>query len=406
MNGPDLAAPAADDEQTPAGRALPDIASAKHINHTPFPSQYYQTVDQHGEAFHVVATRITYDMRRLWGDDYLSYAENQSALASSDVWDGIVNESSPLWESDYAPYKPKCDVLVAHAVSRPDKSLWNHISGAPAGSARRWPCSIALRWQDEAGQTRTWHKQLVATGPRTHGMLGAVSQPEPAQQTAIHWQNAFGGQIPQKRANKHPQIDERNPVGCGLDKSRGSAAPRLEVAGGKPYNGQSDYPPVSLTALGKAWLPRRLLAGTYDQRWLDEQWPLPPLDFDYAYWNCAPGDQQIDYPTPGAQLDLLGLYPADLQQPWAEHFSARLPPHQLFVHAYLQPHVGAGPDILADLDTLVIDMRAQQVYATYRVVLPAQARPPYEPALVLETRMAPKSKMTESVPANELGPLG
>ena len=271
MNGPDLAAPAADDEQTPAGRALPDIASAKHINHTPFPSQYYQTVDQHGEAFHVVATRITYDMQRLWGNGYLSYAEHQSSLASSDVWDGIVNESSPLWESDFAPYKPKCDVLVAHAVSRPDKSLWNHISGAPAGSARRWPCSIALRWQDEAGQTRTWHKQLVATGPRTHGMLGAVSQPEPAQQTAIHWQNAYGGPLPQKDASKPPRIHERNPVGCGLDKSRGRAAPRLEVAGAELYNGQSDYPPVSLTALGKAWLPRRLLAGTYDQRWLDEQ---------------------------------------------------------------------------------------------------------------------------------------
>ena len=62
---------------------------------------------------------------------------------------------------------------------------------------------------------------------------------------------------------------------------------------------------------------------------------------------------------------------------------------------------------MADLDALVARVkRAQQVYATYRVVLPAQARPPYEPALVLETRMAPQSKMTESVPANELGPLG
>ena len=102
-------------------------------------------------------------------------------------------------------------------------------------------------------------------------MLGAVSQPEPAQQTAIHWQNAYGGPLPQKDASKPPRIHERNPVGCGLDKSRGRAAPRLEVAGAELYNGQSDYPPVSLTALGKAWLPRRLLAGTYDQRWLDEQ---------------------------------------------------------------------------------------------------------------------------------------
>ena len=413
-------APQADDEQSPAGRPLPDIASARHINHTPFPSQYYQTVDQHGEAFHVVATRITYDMRQLWGDGYLGYAEHQTELATSDVWDGAVNESSPLWESDYAPYKPRCDVLVAHAVSRPDKSLWEHISGASAGSARRWPCSIALRWQDEEGHRRTWHKQLIATGPRTHGLLGAVSQPEPAQQTTIHWQNAFGGQLKepatdqfdrrgqltQAAGSKRWQTDERNPVGCGLDKSRGKPAPRLEVAGGAPYSGQSDYPPISLTAVGKAWLPRRLRAGTHDQRWRDEQWPLPPLDFDYAYWNCAPPDQQIDYPTPGAQLDLLGLYPPHASQGWPEHFSAKLPPHQLFVHAYVPSTRGVGPDLLAKLDTLVIDMQALQVYAIHRVVLNAVDLPLESAPLVLETRLAPSARMNESVSANELGPLG
>lgn len=376
------------------GRSIPDVAPIKHINHTPFPSQYFQTVDQYGRAFHVIATRITYDMQQLWGDGYLSYAAEQTPLAMSDIWEGEANVGSPLWESDFAPYKPQCDVLVVNAVSRP-----------PNGKlGSRWRCGIAIDWRDENGQDQHWHKELIATGPRSHNMLGIPGEPQPTAQTPIHWQNAYGGQ--KKRSNGAGYIvDERNPIGHGFNRERGTRAPQLEPTS-QPYRGQRNYPPTSLTAVGRAWLPRRTLAGTYDTAWREKQWPLPPMDFDYSYWNCAPADQQIDYPLPGAKLSLIGLYPPSLSHSWPERFTARLPLHELFVFARLSPALGWPGDILVDLDTLVVDLATLQLYATYRLVVPVPKHLPQNTTLVLETRMAPVGHMDDSVPSEELGPLG
>jgi hypothetical protein len=40
------------------GRAVRDVPLAQHVNHTPFWSQYYQSVDCEGEVFHTVVTRL------------------------------------------------------------------------------------------------------------------------------------------------------------------------------------------------------------------------------------------------------------------------------------------------------------------------------------------------------------
>ena len=36
------------------------------------------------------------------------------------------------------------------------------------------------------------------------------------------------------------------------------------------------------------------VAGTYDQKWLDEKFPFLPEDFDKRYFQSAPEDQQTD----------------------------------------------------------------------------------------------------------------
>jgi len=83
-----------------AGRAIPDVPLAKHVNLTPFPSQYFQSVDQDANVFHTVVLRVTYDMHKTLPDGSLAYAAKQTPLATKDEWSGTVNESSPLWESD------------------------------------------------------------------------------------------------------------------------------------------------------------------------------------------------------------------------------------------------------------------------------------------------------------------
>jgi hypothetical protein len=148
--------------------------------------------------------------------------------------------------------------------------------------------------------------------------------------------------------------------------------------------------------VGKAWLPRRSKAGTYDNAWLKDQWPLPPMDFDYGYWNCAPEDQQIDYPTPGAEISLVNLWPplAEGQKPPAGHakteiWRGRLPMHQLFLLWRLH----SGPMLTKDamLDTLVVDLQAQRIDAVYRSVMSAKAD-----VRAVETRLETDPQMAQA----------
>lgn len=425
-------------EQAP-GRAIAQVALPDVVNHTPFPSQYFQSVDQHGTVFHVVALRVTYDMRTTASGGTLAYACEQTELTTQDQWSGAVNESSPLWESDFAPYKPKCDVLVVNAVSR-----------APTQQtpAKRWSCGLALQWSEDAAngsgaddqgnpaqaKTRSWTKQLSVTGARHFGLLG-LSEPQPSAEVAISWQHAFGGQDKRPATDEHKadgslkkaagaelwKTDERNPVGVGLNQSSGESGPQIEVFG-QAYSagiGQGNYPSVGLSATGKTWLPRRSLAGTYDNAWLKNQWPLPPMDFDYAYWNCAPQDQQVDYLPPGTKMLLLNLYggtdsggasemskASDTRSPEAEPWSAQLPMHQVFMAAaVMREGKVVWNEVAMNLDTLVIDLAAQQVYATHRFVL-AENDLQGQRLLSLETHLAPPGQPNARIAPEEFGPLG
>lgn len=150
---------------------------------------------------------------------------------------------------------------------------------------------------------------------------------------------------------------------------------------GKAYRGgilQGSYPPVGLGPVGKAWLPRRTKAGTYDDAWLKNQWPLPPQDFDYGYWNCAPEDQQVAYLPPGVEISLVNLWPpledgenAPTGNAKTEIWRGKLPEHQLFVLWRL--HSGAMVNKDALLDTLIVDLENQCIDAVYRCVMSAKA---------------------------------
>lgn len=281
------------------GKTIEDLPLAKHHNATPYPTQYFQSINSSGAINHVIALRITYDMNTII-NGVVQPAAFQTDLQTEDLWRGEVNESAPILESDIVPYKPFCDVLVINAIS---KAL---DQGGQSSKQRRWRCGISLYWKDAQGRNQQWKKVLGVTGPRIFTRFG-LQDPEPCDGVAIEWTNAYGGQHKTpatEQRNKHGEIiqaagakrwvtDERNPVGKGLDSSTGAAAPQLELEG-QPYtaNGnQRNYPPMGLSAVGKAWLPRRQFAGTYDSHWLENQWPLPPQDFNERYWNCAPQDQ-------------------------------------------------------------------------------------------------------------------
>jgi hypothetical protein len=105
------------------------------VNHTPFPALAFEGIDQHDQAFHVVALRQTLS----FASGKLEYADAQEPLCEQDAYFGAMNESSLRQESDLCQYKPKCDVIV------------NATAYAPQGKAsKRWQVRLQVKRPDTA----------------------------------------------------------------------------------------------------------------------------------------------------------------------------------------------------------------------------------------------------------------
>lgn len=133
------------------------------------------------------------------------------------------------------------------------------------------------------------------------------SRPRTFTRMPIAWDRSFGGIDPANPAS----AELRNPVGVGLgttaDAMVGMRLPNFEDPRDLVSSRKSRPAPVGFGAVAPHWLPRSRLAGTYDQRWNDSRRPLLPEDFDPAFHNVAPADQQLDGFIPGEEVRLVNL---------------------------------------------------------------------------------------------------
>lgn len=196
-------------------------------------------------------------------DARLEVAPAQLPVHLADVPAGDPAFSSTLHEADVVVHKPVSEVLVLGEAF------------APEGAAS---VEVGL----EAGDVS---KRLVVSGDRLR-VAGGWSPAQPFERMPITWERAYGGTIEDGRCER------RNPVGIGYLGAR-SADPSVlsEAPNIAPAHGATDVP-VGFGPVGRGWLPRLPLAGTYDDAWLTRQWPLPPHDFDPSYNLCAPEDQR------------------------------------------------------------------------------------------------------------------
>jgi len=396
--------------------ALPPLP--KVINHTPWPAQNFLHVDPQGDVFHVLVCRTTYSLRGMQHDGgslaqpVLLPPELQPGLVTEDEYAGALNASSTVQESDFAPYKPLCDVLVVKATAY-----------APGGQrVPRW--NVGLRLGDAL------HKVLTVTGPRAMRptFLGSgwqVDAAEPTTEVCLSYELAYGGpnvvqahmSAPQAGA---PQVEPGvesgvdplpgfyapNPIGTGRVGGRDTRqwikqqceqvsrslrdgqgdplppelralanvtaqghyrAPQIEQLD-RPFDGaQRDYPALGFGPIARWWGTRQALAGTHDEAWKAAQWPKSPLDHDYRYWNCAPEDQQIPYPQGGEEIALANLTPPLASRPGPVRFA--LPQQDMSLLARLR----AGPLLLLPMaiDTVVIDLQAATLAVVRRVLVPS-----------------------------------
>ncbi|WP_322091687.1 DUF2169 family type VI secretion system accessory protein [Paraburkholderia bannensis] len=420
-------------------------------NLTPLHGMAFNAVDLIGNEIHVVALKAAYHLERMPAVDpdddthrcVLLEGDNAVPLAMADEYEAGIGNSSAKWESDLAPFKPKCDVLVRATAYAPH--------GSPTAS---WP--IRLRVVDT--DTMVIDKGLRVTGPRTFtkGWRGwKLGDPEPSVAVPVRWEHAYGGTSrvsvsPGKMESTRAELELNevcftNPLGCGWVEKRfferathesviasscASSVPTLQPkvvtipapqieAWDAPVQGLSvvGHPgaaidaaqmaevaarygakPAGLGAVGRAWTPRLQLAGTYDEAWRKTKWPYHPVDHDLQYWNCAPLDQQIDWPAPGIFLELANLASPDQTQ--AGFLRTRLPGHRALVA--LRFLSGAVVPVEMKLDTLLIDTEEMRISVTWRAVFPLEPAVRVCEARLEVNRHAPLLRMQKQDATSEL----
>jgi hypothetical protein len=211
-------------------------------------------------------------------------------VADPDVPDAVPPAPALVHPAELGPRKVRVDVVLVGALAA--RAPVDSVDAVLAVGSR-------LRKTVRIVGDRAWL-------PTARGDLQA-SRAKPFARMPIAWERSFGGVDPEDPS----QAEMRNPVGvglCGQPKAMaGMRLPNFEDPRDPITSPKSRPGPVGFGAVASHWLPRSRLAGTYDKSWNERRRPLLPEDFDPAFYNVAPDDQQLDGFVPGEEVRLINL---------------------------------------------------------------------------------------------------
>jgi hypothetical protein len=318
------------------------------IHATGMQAGYTMGMEPSGREHLVVCVKGTYTIPQ--NGEVPILAEEQVPLVEADEFTGEPGFSAPLRESDYPLRKPNCDVLL------------NGSAYAPGGKpATKVPVVLQVGPIKKSFYVigdRVWRKGWISAKP---------SSPMPFLKMPITYDRAFGGiddnhEDPNKLVAYTP-----NPVGVGYHRHL-----KKEYVDGKPLPNTEEpnspikmpngaYRPRSFGPVGRNWPQRLKFAGTYDQDWLDDIFPFLPPDFDERYFQSAPLDQQMPYPTGGEIVALLNLTPEG-------NTTFKLPDSNLLVWFLMKN--GEEEEVGAVIDTILIEPEENRFMITWRASTP------------------------------------
>jgi hypothetical protein len=256
-------------------------------NRTPFGAAGNWVRDRDGAEVWLVAVRCTFLIRP---DGTTAAAKTQDPPVFAPEYLGDPAAASLLYDSDFHLTKPTTDVLLhGHAY-------------APAGRTAT-QVDVTLR----VGGIQ---KTLRVTGDRVYedSQRGAFpARPQTFNRMPLTYERTYGGAEPvAPRNSDRRKFEDRNPVGTGFAPAVGKSAPNVEYPGsgvGGPPAGFGPIPPH--------WQPRLRYAGTYDEAWQRERFPLYPHDLDDRFFLCSPEDQRPAVFLRGGELvELINLTPS------------------------------------------------------------------------------------------------
>jgi hypothetical protein len=319
----------------------------KLINATGMAAGYTLGMEPSGAERLVVAVKGTFTLPARGEEPTL--AEEQVPLTDADKFTGEPGLSAVTAECDWAPYKPRCDILL------------NGSAHAPGGKpAQRVQVGIKIG---------NWQKLFTVVGDRMWrgGPVPRAGTPEPFEVMPISYDRAFGGVD-----NFHPDPAQHrtylpNPVGRGYHRLLepylvdNTPLPNSEESNAPVTTPNGDYRPMSFGPIGRNFLARYPLAGTYDQNWQDNVFPFLPADFNPAYFQAAPEDQQVDKIAGGEPVILLNLTPDGRRD---------FPLPQVDVPVVFFRRKGGREEIKGTIDTVLIEPDMQRLSLVWRANLP------------------------------------
>ncbi len=322
-------------------------------------------MDPAGREYLLVAVKGTFTLS---SDGTLpQLSENQVPLVEADVYTGKPGFSAPLYETDYALRKARCDVILNGSAYAPGGNPSTKVTvGLKIGRVEKSFHVIG---------DRIWESPSFTIGR---------SPPKAFLNMPITYDRAYGG-----CDNFHPDESKhaafmQNPVGRGFHEHlqselvHGTPLPNTEEIKNPVTMPKGDYQPMSFGIIGRGWEPRYRHAGTYDQNWIDNVFPFLPADFSDAYYQCAPKDQQIDYLRGGEDVFLVNLTPAGKTR-------FQIPRVEVPVVFFLKKGEPYRTEALAD--TLVLEPDLSRFTITWRAGLPLKKNM-FEVAQVLAGNMS------------------
>lgn len=318
------------------------------INATGMVAGYTMGMEPSGRESIVVVVKGTFCLPKR-GEDVRLH-EEQLPLIMADTFSGEPGLSAPRDEVDFAPRKHRCDILLLGSAHAPNDQ-----------ATARVPVGLRIG---------NWQKTFAVVGNRhwDAGTTGVcASSPDPFITQPFSYDVAFGGLDARHEDPAKHAAFMLNPVGRGWHKHvnskyvDGTSLPNTEELNRPVTAPDGDYTPMSLGPLGRGWASRLQYAGTYDQNWIDNTFPFLPADFNEAYYQAAPLDQQIGYPTGGEEVVLMNLTPEG-------RLSFELP--KIEVPMVFFRKKGEHHETNAMLDTIAIQPDKRLFTLTWRASLP------------------------------------
>ncbi len=271
-----------------------------------------------GTCAFTVICKATY---RLRPDQAVLAPEQEPLVDEDEFWDDDPARSLHA-ASDRAPYKPRADVvLVGHAHAPAHKPSRSFVACLGVGEVNK---SIDV-WCDR--------------GIRRHD--GQLLEGQRITKMPLRWERSAGGP------------DTANPVGMRFDAHPDRygmvPVPNLQPPGSYVAGHGDIFAPIGFGPIASRWPGRTQKLHRHAASFAIQGWETRALpdDFDYAYFNVAPSDQQVPELRCDERIVLENLHPEHAR------LITRLP--GIRPRAILDRATGEREEIQLVADTLCID---------------------------------------------------